>query len=47
MYDSHVNGLRGYYLTFAFVCVWLIIRTEHVEGQTRQMHQECKNGAET
>ena len=47
MYDSHVNGLRGCYLTFASVCVWLIIRTEHVEGQTRQMHQECKNGAET
>ena len=23
MYDSHVNGLRGCFLTFAPVCVWL------------------------
>ena len=31
MYDYHVNGLRGCYLTFAPVCVWLTTGNMHLK----------------
>ena len=41
MYDSHVNGLRGCYLTFAPVCVWLTTGNMCLKILAPGVHRLC------